>query len=85
MTIVSSKEFVCHDDKYFDLAIKEQVFIRRDNIMFIVKKADENQYKRPDEDFRRAITAEELKKRMHIVIDNFFNQEDERNIHTGGC
>ena len=83
MTIVSSKEFVCNDDKYFDMAMKEQVFIQRDNRMFIVKMVNENQHKKPDDDFRRAITADELKKRMHVVIDKFFNQVDERNILTG--
>ena len=84
MTIVSSKEFVSHQDKYFDLAAKEQVLIRRDNMLFIVQKANDHYYKTPDEDFRNAITAEEVKKRMHVVIDNFFNQVDERNIHTEG-
>ena len=84
MTIISSKEFVSNDDKYFELAMKEQIFVQRDNMMFIVTKVNENQFKKPDEDFRRAITAGELKNRMHVVIDKFFNQVDECNILTGG-
>jgi hypothetical protein len=74
MTIVSSKEFAINQNQYFDLAMTEQVLVQRDNIMFMVTMANEieKKYLEPDDDLRRAITAEELKKRMHESIRNFF-------------
>ena len=84
MIVVNCKEFVCNDEKYFDLAMKEQVYIQRDNMMFIISKVNDIQHKTPDDDFHMAITANELKKRMHVVVDKFFDQIDERNILTNG-
>jgi len=43
MTVVSKKEFATHQDKYFDLAIKERVYIKKDNYMFFVTNADEDE------------------------------------------
>ena len=43
MTVVSSKEFVSNEDKYFDLALNERVFIKKGNKMFFVTNADENE------------------------------------------
>jgi len=34
MTVVSSKEFACYQDKYYNLAINEQVCIKRGKNMF---------------------------------------------------
>jgi len=34
MTVVSSKEFAIHQEKYFDLAVKENVCIKKGNYMF---------------------------------------------------
>jgi hypothetical protein len=34
MTVVSSKEFVSNQKRYFDLALNEQVFIKRGKNMF---------------------------------------------------
>ena len=45
MTVVSSKEFTINDDKYFDLAMNEQVFVQRENIMFIVTKVNDTKEK----------------------------------------
>jgi hypothetical protein len=88
MTVVSSKEFAANQQKYFDMALDGQVFVKRGDNMFHILCANMdavNNNKQtilePDDDLRRAITAEELKKRMHLVIDKFFNQRDERNIH----
>ena len=36
MTVVSSKEFVVNDDKYFDLALDEKVYIQKENNLFIL-------------------------------------------------
>ena len=35
MTVVNSKEFAINQEKYFDLAIREQVYVKRDNNMFL--------------------------------------------------
>jgi len=87
MTIVSSKEFATNQEKYFDLALDEQVFIQNGENMFLLiykKNADDmNLYHdasvyeeilEPDEDLRRAIPADEFKKRCHKVIDKIFNK-----------
>jgi len=37
MTVVSTKEFVTNQNKYFDLALNEQVIIQRGNNMFVVQ------------------------------------------------
>ena len=73
MTVVSSKEFISNGDKYFELALNEEIFVKResDNILFIVKR-DKKEYLEPDEDLRRAISGNELKKNMRRAINNFF-------------
>jgi hypothetical protein len=77
MTVVSSKEFVVNDNKYFDLALNEQVFVQRDNIMFIIARADEQKKKRkkPDDELRRAITGDELLERVYVSLDKFFSEK----------
>ena len=78
MTVVSSREFATNQEKYFDLALDEPVFVKKGDYMFhiICSNYDtvnkEQEILEPDDDLRRAITAEELKKRMRISIRNFF-------------
>ena len=36
MTIINSKEFKTHQDKYLELALNEHVYIKQGNNMFIV-------------------------------------------------
>ena len=48
MTIISSKEFATHQEKYFELALNEHVFVQRGNNMFIVTTANDDDY--DDED-----------------------------------
>jgi hypothetical protein len=75
MTVVSSKEFVSHQKRYFDLARNEKVVIKRGNNMFHLTHApvgNLNGYDKvlePDDDFRRAITGEELLGRIYSDID----------------
>ena len=38
MTVVSSKEFTTNQNKYFDLALDEQVYIQNGNNMFLLYK-----------------------------------------------
>jgi hypothetical protein len=74
MTIVSSKEFVTNEDVYFDLAMTEQVFVQRDNITFVITRANstEKNYLEPDDDLRRAITGEELLTGIYEDLEKFF-------------
>lgn len=77
MTIVSSKEFVANEDKYFDMAMTEQVLVQRNNVVFIVTRADERKKKRlkPDNELRRAITGDELLERVYVSLDKFFAEK----------
>jgi len=42
MTVVSTKEFITNQKKYFDLALNEQVIIQRGNNMFVVQNFVQN-------------------------------------------
>jgi len=78
MTVVSSKEFVSNQKRYFDLALNEDIAIKRGRNMFhLVYASEEKQYPEqpilePDEDLKRAITMGELLERTYGVIDKFF-------------
>jgi endo-beta-N-acetylglucosaminidase D len=64
MTVVTSKEFAINKDTYFDMAMNEDVFVQRDNIMFIVARAGENNKKKhlqDDDNLRRAISPKTTK------------------------
>jgi len=78
MTVISSREFATNQNKYFNLAVNEEVFIKRGNNVFhLICKSDDNTTKRrvyyePDEDFYRSITKDVLLKGIHEDIDKFF-------------
>ena len=42
MTVVSSKDFAANQEKYFDLALNEQLIIQRGDNMFIVQIFPQN-------------------------------------------
>ena len=77
MTVVNTKEFNANQNKYFDMALVEEVFVKRGDHTFLLihKNIDDmNTYHvtsayeeilEPDEDFRSAITGEELIRRIH--------------------
>ena len=81
MTVVSSKEFASHQDKYFEIAMEEQVYIQNGVNMFLLtyKNMDEkniynesnvyDEVLEPDEDFNRAFSAEEFRERLTVVLD----------------
>jgi predicted transcriptional regulator len=80
MTVVSTREFNTNQKKYFDMAINEQVFVKRGDYLFHIICSNNNKVNtnkqailRPDNDFKRAITAEELIKRI---------QEDKRRNYS---
>ena len=75
MTVVNSKEFVANQKKYFDLAVNEEVFIKRGRNRFhliCTTAHNTNEYEEilePDDDFHRAISADEFRKRLIITLD----------------
>ena len=75
MTVVNSKEFVANQKKYFDLAVNEEVFIKRGRNRFrliCTTAPNTNEYEEilePDDDFHRAISADEFRKRLIITLD----------------
>ena len=75
MTVVSSKEFVTNQKRYFDLATNENIVIKRGKNMFhlicapVERAYPEQPILAPDDDFYRAISAEEFRKRLIVVLD----------------
>lgn len=58
MRVISSSELRNNMKKYLDLAVNEKIIIQRGrNETFVLSKED---YLEPDEDLKRAITAQEL-------------------------
>ena len=79
MLVVSCKDFAINQEKYFDLALDEQVYVKRGDYMFhiICSNYDsvnikEQKILEPDDDLLSAITKEEFKQRAKDVIHNFF-------------
>jgi hypothetical protein len=76
MAAVKSGEFVSNQNKYFDTTIHEDVCIKNGKNMFAFGVV--NEYKEPDmifepdDDFYRSISGEELKKRLHVLIDKLY-------------
>ena len=50
MTVVSSKEFATNQDKYFELALSERVFIKKGNHLFFVTNANDDESENDYED-----------------------------------
>ena len=81
MTVISSKEFATNQSKYFNLALEEQVFVQRDNQMFLVTSANEyDEVLEPDDDFYSAITMDELRERTHKFIHKLFANNESNSI-----
>ena len=80
MTVVSTKEFNTNQKKYFDMAVCEDVYIKNDKYLFhlICKPVDMLDYQvtlQPDDDFRRAITKDELLKGIYEDIAKKFTEK----------
>ena len=82
MTVISTQEFVANQNMYFNMAINQDVCIKRDEGMFYIKynpvaetNGKKQKYKQPDADLYRAISMDELRIRTHKVIDNFFDNK----------
>jgi len=79
MIVVSNKDFATNQEKYFDMAINERVFVQRGSYMFHLACTNDNNaavkervYYEPDEDFYISMTKDELLKGIHDDIDKFF-------------
>ena len=70
MTVVSSKEFANNQEKYFDIALNEQIYVQResDNVTFVLSR-EEKKYLEPDDDLRRAISADEFLEKALVIVD----------------
>jgi hypothetical protein len=71
MVIITPTELRSEQKKYLDMAEKEDVVIKRGSklIHLVVKERTIT-----DEELKRGISAEELKKRMHKRIDKIFGE-----------
>ena len=76
MTVINSREFALNQKRYFDLAINEDVFIKRGKNRFRLvytngknTNSTEYAYNEPDDDFYRAMSAEAFREKLVIVLD----------------
>ncbi len=75
MKAISSKEFIAHPDKYLEMAIEQDIHIKQGSKVFhLVREqpACEQPVLEPDDDLRRAITAETLLEGIHEDIRRKF-------------
>ena len=77
MTLVSSQDFVTNHNRYFDLAINENVVVKRGDYTFSIVCNLEKEQKilKPDDDLRRAITIDELLVGVKQDLREMFNKE----------
>ena len=65
MTVVSTKEFNANQEKYFDMAVSEDVVIQRGENLFIIQSFVSNnepeEIFEPDDDFYKSISFEEVR------------------------
>jgi hypothetical protein len=92
MTVVSSKEFVANEDKYFELAMEEQICVQKDGNLFYLSGVPvemhwpEQPVLEPDDDLRRAITMDEFRKRAREVVEKAYKRHlNESNYIAGGA
>ena len=75
MTVISSNEFAANQQKYFDLAISSDVYVKNGENMFMVCYANQQEEPmifEPDESFYRSISMEEVRDRLHRVVDRLY-------------
>jgi hypothetical protein len=72
--VLSCKEFVNNGEKYFEKALNEQVFVQKDDNIFVVTVANDPQikYRKPDEELQRAITMEEFRIKVKKDLKDIF-------------
>ena len=73
MTVVSSKEFVGNQKRYFDLAVNEELFIKRGkNVFHLICTTSDNNMNDTDEQDDEYITKNELLAGIYEDIDTFY-------------
>jgi len=79
MTVITSKEFASNQKKYFDMAVNEEVCIKRGTNRYQLMynpvertKIPEQPILEPDDDLRRAITMDELRDKVLVFIDKLY-------------
>jgi hypothetical protein len=75
MRTITSSEFLAHPEMYLDMAVEQNVRIQKGREMFHIVYAppvDEQPLLQPDDDFRNAITMEELLEGIHSDLETFF-------------
>jgi hypothetical protein len=73
MTIVSSKDFVTNDDVYFDLAINEELFIKRGkNVFQLICTTVDDYVNDADDHDDNYITKDELLAGIYEDINKFY-------------
>ena len=75
MRTISNREFIANTDMYMGVAQKQEVRIRRGRRVYHLTcepTAAEQPILEPDDDYRRAISIDELKERMSVSIHKFF-------------
>jgi len=77
MTVVSSNEFIRNQDKYFDLAMDENIMIERGGNMFHltyspveISNMPEQQILKPDDDYYRVLSSGEFRGKLAVVLEN---------------
>jgi hypothetical protein len=92
MTVVSSKDFAINQDKYFDMALDEDVCIKKGGSMFhliyspVEKQYPEQPVLEPDDVFRSAIPMGEFRKRAAETVKKVHNRyTNERNHIAAGA
>ena len=75
MKTISNREFCANPDLYMGVAAEQEVRVRRGRMTYRIicePPATEQPILEPDDDYRRAISIDELKERMSVSIHKFF-------------
>ncbi|MDR0333545.1 MAG: prevent-host-death protein [Dysgonamonadaceae bacterium] len=73
MTVISSREFISNQKRYFDLAIDEELFIKRGkNIFHLMCTTISDDINDTDDDDSNYITKDELLAGIYKDIDKFY-------------
>jgi hypothetical protein len=71
MPVISSKEFAINQKKYLDLAMSRDVYVKRGKNKFVVSNANgHDEFLEPDDDFRRALSADEFREQLVVVLNS---------------
>ena len=84
MTVISSKEFATNQNKYFELAMNEQVYIENGENIFHLSCTNtvKDKYLEPDKDFYRAISIDDFQSIIKEDIHQWYKERDENNSIT---